>query len=220
VGRITVKGLSLRRMTDPVADATKTLGERLTLAMKRKGVKNPEVAAAAQVVPNTVSKWRNDVQPPDEPQLQRVAAFLGVTVGWLRYGQQIVFDPAPARGGARPDFVVYDEDGRAIIGEVKAGSLPQELLIFAKEFELEAAKMGADEQMLAYVHRALQMPEAVALYGEGYREPANIAAMRKRMEGIIAGLKIMVREYVKDRKAAKRRSPPIEEEPDDNAPVD
>lgn len=51
-----------------------TLGDRLALAMKRRGAKNPEVAKAAGVHPVTVSKWRSDVQPPGDEELLKVAA--------------------------------------------------------------------------------------------------------------------------------------------------
>jgi transcriptional regulator with XRE-family HTH domain len=64
-----------------------TLGERLIWAMKRKGVKNPAVAVIAGVFHTTVSKWRSNAQEPEEAQLARVAEFLDVPRGWLRYGR-------------------------------------------------------------------------------------------------------------------------------------
>lgn len=66
---------------------TETVGDRIMRQMKARGVKNPAVAAAAGVHPGTVSKWRHDERVPEEVQLERVAAFLGVSTSWLRYGE-------------------------------------------------------------------------------------------------------------------------------------
>jgi hypothetical protein len=83
--------------------APETLGDRLVQVMKRARLKNPAVAKAAGVHEKTVSKWRHDVQAPEEPELEAVVNLLaahgvGVTKAWLRYGADL-YDPAPGHGG-------------------------------------------------------------------------------------------------------------------------
>jgi transcriptional regulator with XRE-family HTH domain len=54
--------------------------------MRRRGVKNPDVAAIADTLPATVSKWRGGAQRPDEDVIDRIAGFLGVPYLWLSRG--------------------------------------------------------------------------------------------------------------------------------------
>lgn len=64
------------------------------MLMKRRKVKNPELAQATGVVPTTVSKWRNGRQQLVGDNLDRAARHLGVTKEWLRGEAPL---PAPAQ---------------------------------------------------------------------------------------------------------------------------
>ena len=67
--------------------------------MKRRGLKNPDVARELGVHVVTVSKWRTDRQLPDDSMLQKLASLFRVTPAWLRYGvgQMAEAPDAPVR---------------------------------------------------------------------------------------------------------------------------
>jgi transcriptional regulator with XRE-family HTH domain len=52
----------------------------------REDVSPSDVAAALKVAPATVYRWESDEKSPGEENLARLAAFLGVTPAYLRYG--------------------------------------------------------------------------------------------------------------------------------------
>jgi hypothetical protein len=59
--------------------------------MRQAGLKNPDVAAVTGVHDKTVSKWRSDVQPPEEKHFGPIVDLLSskgvsATAAWLRYG--------------------------------------------------------------------------------------------------------------------------------------
>lgn len=76
-----------------------TVAERLHLLMKRRKVRNADLAAAVGVVATTVSKWRNGSQPLAGDRLGEAARFLGVTREWLR-GEAEPTAAAQPRGDA------------------------------------------------------------------------------------------------------------------------
>ncbi len=69
-----------------------TLGERIAQARREKAARDHEdirqkdVAAAIGVSGTTISEAESDKQPPGEAVLLRLAAYLGVTPAYLRYG--------------------------------------------------------------------------------------------------------------------------------------
>lgn len=70
-----------------------TIGKRLRAArlgaFERLGreVTQGEVAAAAGVKANAANAWENDVSPPSIEAVRVIAPLLGVTPGWLAFGQ-------------------------------------------------------------------------------------------------------------------------------------
>lgn len=69
-----------------------TLGRRLAQARREMAVREhrdvtaAEVAKAAGVSSASLSQWENDERVPRDPALLRLAAFLGVSPAYLRYG--------------------------------------------------------------------------------------------------------------------------------------
>lgn len=122
---------------------TETLGDRLTSAMKRRGVKNPAVAEAAGVTPGTVSRWRNDAHPPELEALMKAARFLGVSAEWLRGEAHNDRPPAPVeaagvREGAATGYSVSSADVAS--GMMRAAHRMSQTLTMIIE---EAMSMGA-----------------------------------------------------------------------------
>ena len=71
-----------------------TIGKRITLLRKEKGLTQEELASHMGVSPQAVSKWENDQTCPDISALPKLARLLGVTVDELLEGKQ---ELAPVR---------------------------------------------------------------------------------------------------------------------------
>jgi transcriptional regulator with XRE-family HTH domain len=73
---------------------SQTLGWRLAQARREKAarehrdVQQADVAKAVGASKASVSRWENDIDVPRERALTKLAAFLGVTPAYLRYGEQ------------------------------------------------------------------------------------------------------------------------------------
>ena len=65
-----------------------TLGTRISLLRREKGLKQEELAECMGVSPQAVSKWENDLNCPDIALLPQLAKTLGVTVDHLLTGEK------------------------------------------------------------------------------------------------------------------------------------
>ena len=64
-----------------------TIGKRIALLRKEKGLTQEELATHMGVTPQAVSKWENDQTCPDISALPRLARLLGVSVDKLLEGK-------------------------------------------------------------------------------------------------------------------------------------
>ena len=64
-----------------------TLGQRIGLLRRQKGLKQDEIAEILNVTPQAVSKWENDQTCPDIGLLPQLANLLGITVDELLTGK-------------------------------------------------------------------------------------------------------------------------------------
>ena len=71
-----------------------TIGKRIGLLRKEKGLTQEELASHMGVSPQAVSKWENDQTCPDISALPKLAGLLGVSVDELLSGKQ---ELAPVR---------------------------------------------------------------------------------------------------------------------------
>ena len=71
-----------------------TIGKRICLLRKEKGLTQEELASHMGVSPQAVSKWENDQTCPDISALPKLAGLLGVSVDELLSGKQ---ELAPVR---------------------------------------------------------------------------------------------------------------------------
>lgn len=63
-----------------------TIGQRIGMLRRQKGLKQDEIAEILNVTPQAVSKWENDQTCPDIGLLPQLAKMLGVTVDELLTG--------------------------------------------------------------------------------------------------------------------------------------
>lgn len=65
-----------------------TLGKRIAMLRRQKGLKQDDLASALEVSPQAVSKWENDQTCPDISLLPKLAELLGVSVDELLSGKK------------------------------------------------------------------------------------------------------------------------------------
>jgi transcriptional regulator with XRE-family HTH domain len=169
-------------------------GTRLREAMAKRRVGNAAIALKLGVHVTTVSKWRSGVHPIEHHRIPSLAKALDVSEVWLRDGDGDM---------QRTDEVVLSNSDLTATDLPR--SLPQELRVAAKRFELEAMELGADDTAIAFIHHSLTSPEAVTMYHGGYKEPVSLDAMRKRQEAVMLGLRTWLEEYLKQQREAQRR---------------
>lgn len=82
-------------------DAT-TLPTRLTAAIGHASATHASLAAALDVARSTVTHWCTNRSEPDRATLEKIAAFLGVRVSWLAFGDGPMTDDATAGDASSP----------------------------------------------------------------------------------------------------------------------
>lgn len=76
-----------------------TFGTRLSQARRELGVRErkdispTDLAARLRVAQATVYRWENDEKSPRDDTLLQLATVLGVTPGWLKFGQEPKHQP-------------------------------------------------------------------------------------------------------------------------------
>jgi transcriptional regulator with XRE-family HTH domain len=156
--------------------------------MKDRGVSNTEVAEAAAVDPVTVSQWRGDRQAPSDEALVRVAAFLGTSVAFLRYGPD-------TRSGSAADLARRNPDGSVTTFEVKstaprhARNLPLSVREYLAEFQLRLTKGGASEDDVDEAMTLLRSPQVFIYFSGGklneYNETDILDGMKSIAEDVV-----------------------------------
>jgi transcriptional regulator with XRE-family HTH domain len=159
-------------------------------ARKTAGLTQQQAAALARVDPQTISRWERGERAPSHGEREYL---LDV---YRRHSQ-----------GEQPrQYVPRATNERVDLGT--EGGLSRQLRILAAEFEVEALKLGAEEEEMAYVRHALQSPETARMFAYGYVDRAGLSeeALRLDYEGLIEGLRLYVKMRVKRRNEAKRRT--------------
>lgn len=73
---------------------TQSFGDRLAQERREKAARDrcdisqKDVAEAVGSSAPSVSRWEKGGPPPSDATLERLARYFGVTMGWLRYGQE------------------------------------------------------------------------------------------------------------------------------------
>jgi transcriptional regulator with XRE-family HTH domain len=167
---------------------------RLVAAMKEKRLKNPAVAEALGVHAGTVSKWRSGLQMPDDEQLAKLARFLGKTVIWLRYGDDIVSDGYEPGVGVAPANRVAErlaavDTASATVIPRHARNLPLSVREYLAEFQLRLVKGGASEDEIDEAMALLRSPDVFSYFKGGklaeYNEEDVLDGMRSLAEDVV-----------------------------------
>lgn len=157
-----------------------TLGDRLTQAMKRSKLKNPDVAKVLGVHETTVSRWRSDAQMPEERQIEALAQLIttkGVPVSarWLRYGSSArTVEPHTASNGGAPMSAVRVVASPRVLG-------------WLYRFRADLIELGATEDQAENLSDGLkQIVRSPAVGGahQEWTEDDAIAAMEPEAEDI------------------------------------
>lgn len=135
---------------------------RLIAKMTEKGLKNPDVALATGVVPNTVSKWRSRLQKPDDEQMAKLADLLGETEAWLRYGPVEV------------DYQQLLRDGAFAVSR-HARNLPFSAREYLAELRLRLVKAGATEEQIDEAFDLFKSPAVFSFYFGGSQKAFTAA---------------------------------------------
>lgn len=110
-----------------------TLGARIGLLRREKGLKQEELAERMGVSPQAVSKWENDLNCPDIALLPQLAKTLDVTVDHLLTGEKpeppVRLVPEGERKDFRDMFLRITMDSQA--GDKMRVNLPMSLVQIA-----------------------------------------------------------------------------------------
>lgn len=110
-----------------------TLGTRIGLLRREKGMKQEELAERMGVSPQAVSKWENDLNCPDIALLPQLAKMLGVTVDHLLTGEKpeppVRLVPEGERKGFQDMFLRITMD--TLKGDKMRVNLPMSLVQIA-----------------------------------------------------------------------------------------
>lgn len=99
------------RIPVPKPFVPKSLGKRIAHARRLLGVFEgkdvtvPDMAGRVGVTPATAYAWEADEKSPREPALDRLAAILGVSPAYLRYGVPIQPGPTEPSPTEKAEFV-------------------------------------------------------------------------------------------------------------------
>lgn len=127
-----------------------TIGNRIAMLRRQRGLKQDELAQKLNVSPQAVSKWENDQSCPDISLLPQLAAILGITVDELLSGKQ---DLAPAVSMVPEEerkeikdmmlrIVVDSSDGDKV-----RVNLPLQLVQAAMDMGLELPQMSGSDAL-------------------------------------------------------------------------
>lgn len=124
-----------------------TLGARLRAARGAKKMDQQALADASGKHVKTISRWENDRQIPDDEELAPAASALGVTIPWLRYG-----DNGDVRNHD-PSISAEDRVPAVALG------LPKEVRVWIHEFLLELARADVSDREIGEARAVLTAPE-------------------------------------------------------------
>ncbi len=127
-----------------------TLGRRIALYRKEKGLKQDELAEMLGVSPQAVSKWENDQTCPDIGLLPQLSKILGVTVDELLSGKAEEEMPAVRLVPEAERKDIKDMMLRIIVedgGDKVRVNLPVALIEVALEMGMQMPQVSGNEAL-------------------------------------------------------------------------
>ena len=126
-----------------------TIGTRIGLLRREKGLKQEELAQRMGVSPQAVSKWENDLNCPDISLLPLLAQTLGVTVDHLLSGEKketaVKLVPETERKDFQDMFLRITVD--SVDGDKVRMNLPMSLVKVALDSGVEISGNSAIKQI-------------------------------------------------------------------------
>lgn len=125
-----------------------TLGKRIAMFRKEKGLKQEELADLVNLSPQAISKWENDQTCPDISLLPELARVFGVTVDELLSGKQ---EPAVQVLPTEERKDIKDLMLRVVVDSVKGDkvrvNLPMSLMQIALDTGMEMPQVQGNEML-------------------------------------------------------------------------
>ena len=141
-----------------------TIGKRITLLRKEKGLTQEELATHMGVSPQAVSKWENDQTCPDISALPKLARLLGVTVDELLEGKQelapVRLLPPEERKDIKDMMLRVTVDSAA--GDRVRVNVPMALVEVAMEIGMEMPQINGTDAL-----KGVDMNKVLRLVREG-----------------------------------------------------
>ena len=141
-----------------------TIGKRITLLRKEKGLTQEELATHMGVSPQAVSKWENDQTCPDISALPKLARLLGVTVDELLVGKQelapVRLLPPEERKDLKDMMLRVTVDSTA--GDRVRVNVPMALVEVAMEIGMEMPQINGTDAL-----KGVDMNKVLRLVREG-----------------------------------------------------
>lgn len=162
--------------------------------MRRRGLKNPDIAKRVDRHPGTISKWRTGLQLPDPPEFAVLAELLQVPVGWLRDGE-VEYGAAVELPVSLPATASTASEPRHL-----PETYPQRVKSLIREFEVELTNEGATEWEIAFCRSVLTSPAARVMYQGGAKRDMTDEEWHTEVSALIVGLRAWLRERKKRRR--------------------
>ena len=126
-----------------------TIGKRIGLLRKEKGLTQEELAQHMGISPQAVSKWENDQTCPDISALPKLARLFGVTVDELLEGREeppaVRMLPPEQRKDIKDMLLRVTVDSAA--GDKIRVNLPMALVEIAMEIGMEMPQISGNEAL-------------------------------------------------------------------------
>ena len=126
-----------------------TIGKRIGLLRKEKGLTQEELASHMGVSPQAVSKWENDQTCPDISALPKLARLLGVTVDELLEGREetpaVRMLPPEERKDIKDMLLRITVDSAE--GDKVRVNLPMALMEIAMEIGMEMPQINGQDAL-------------------------------------------------------------------------
>lgn len=126
-----------------------TLGKRIAMLRRRKGLKQEELANMLDITAQAVSKWENDQACPDISLLPMLAQILDVSVGELLTGKPekpaVQLVPEPQRKDLKDMILRIVVDSAE--GDKVRLNLPMALVVAALDMGLSMPQISGNEAM-------------------------------------------------------------------------
>lgn len=126
-----------------------TIGKRIALLRRQKGLTQEDLATALGVSPQAVSKWENDQTCPDISLLPKLAKLLGVTTDELLSGKEelpaVRVLPPAERKDIKNMFLRITVD--CADGDLVRVNLPLALVEIAMEIGMEMPQINGNDAL-------------------------------------------------------------------------